>query len=261
MPSSRRAEGLVALLLLLAAVFGFAFTVVYIVLSGDTQLLGIAMGGALLLLAAACIVAGKFVVPQETAVEERGPLLDEERTEEVVEMVEAGGEGISRRVMLLGAGGIAGAALVTAAATPLASLGPDDARPARDPVGARGAPGRRGGAAVPGRRDPDRLVLHRAARGQGPGVLRRRAAGGPAAGGVHPPAGGPPRLGRRPGSSPTRRSAPTPAARSRCTATRPTRQPASSRRSPARATTRRSCPATAGEWCSARPAGRCPSCR
>ncbi len=123
-PSSRRAEGLVALLLLLAAVFGFAFTVVYIVLSDDTQLLGIAMGGALLLLAAACIVAGKFVVAQETAVEERGPLLDEERTEEVVEMVEAGGEGISRRVMLLGASGIAGAALVTAAATPLASLGP-----------------------------------------------------------------------------------------------------------------------------------------
>ena len=97
---------------------------VYIVLSGDTQLLGIAMGGALLLLAAACIVAGKFVVPQETAVEERGPLLDEKQTEEVVEMVEAGGEGISRRVMLLGAGGVAGAALVTAAATPLASLGP-----------------------------------------------------------------------------------------------------------------------------------------
>ena len=52
-PSSPRAEGLVALLLLLAAVFGFAFTVIYIVLSGDTQLLGVAMGGALLLLAAA----------------------------------------------------------------------------------------------------------------------------------------------------------------------------------------------------------------
>ncbi|MGO9497140.1 MAG: ubiquinol-cytochrome c reductase iron-sulfur subunit [Solirubrobacteraceae bacterium] len=123
-PSSPRAEGLVALLLLLAAVFGFAFTVIYIVLSGDTQLLGVAMGGALLLLAAACIVAGKFVVPQETAVEERGPLLVEKRTEEVVEMIEAGGEGISRRAMLLGAGGAASAALLTAAATPLVSLGP-----------------------------------------------------------------------------------------------------------------------------------------
>ena len=44
--------------------------------------------------------------------------------EEVVEMVEAGGEGISRRVLLAGASGLAGAGLVTAAATPLASLGP-----------------------------------------------------------------------------------------------------------------------------------------
>jgi ubiquinol-cytochrome c reductase iron-sulfur subunit len=123
-PASPRAETLVALLLLLAAGFAFAFTVVYIVLSGDTQLLGIAMGVALCLLAAACIVAGKFVVPQETAVEERGPLLEEEQTEEVVEMIEEGGQGISRRALLVGAGGVAGAAVVTAAVTPLASLGP-----------------------------------------------------------------------------------------------------------------------------------------
>ncbi|MFZ0382489.1 MAG: hypothetical protein WAL38_31995, partial [Solirubrobacteraceae bacterium] len=123
-PSNRRAEGFVASLLLLAAVFGFAFTVLYIVLSGDTQLLGAAMGGALLLLAAACIVAGKFVVPQETAVEERGPLLEEKKTQEVIELIEVGGDGISRRKMLIGAGGVAGAALLTAAATPLASLGP-----------------------------------------------------------------------------------------------------------------------------------------
>src|SRR5207248_1802438 len=65
-PSNPRAETLVAALLLLAALFGFAFTVIYIVSSADTQLLGAALGGALCLLAAACIVAGKFVVPQET---------------------------------------------------------------------------------------------------------------------------------------------------------------------------------------------------
>jgi len=123
-PSSRRAEGVVALLLLIAALFAFAFPVIYIVSSGDTQLLGVALGGALLLLAVACIVAGKFVVPQETAVEDRGPLLVEEQTEEVIELIEAGGQGISRRAILLGAGGAAGAALLTAAATPLASLGP-----------------------------------------------------------------------------------------------------------------------------------------
>jgi quinol---cytochrome c reductase iron-sulfur subunit len=123
-PRNRTAETWVAALLLLAAVFALAFTVFYIVSSGDTQLLGIAIGGGLCLLAAACIVAGKFVVVQETAVEERAPLLDEEETQEAVVMIEAGGEGISRRALLAGAGGVAGAALVTAAATPLASLGP-----------------------------------------------------------------------------------------------------------------------------------------
>jgi ubiquinol-cytochrome c reductase iron-sulfur subunit len=123
-PANPRAETLVAGLLLVAALFGFAFTVLYIVLSGNTQLLGVAMGGALCLLAAACIVAGKFVVPQETHVEERDALLVEEQTEEVVGMIEAGGEGVSRRALLLGAGGVAGAGLITAAAAPLASLGP-----------------------------------------------------------------------------------------------------------------------------------------
>jgi ubiquinol-cytochrome c reductase iron-sulfur subunit len=123
-PANRRAEALVAGLLVLATLFGFAFTVLYIVTSADTQLLGGALGGALCLLAVACIVAGKFVVPQETHVEERDALLVEEQTEEVVGMIEAGGEGVSRRALLLGAGGVAGAGLLTAAATPLASLGP-----------------------------------------------------------------------------------------------------------------------------------------
>jgi ubiquinol-cytochrome c reductase iron-sulfur subunit len=123
-PANPRAETLVAALLLLAALFGFAFTVIYIVLSSDTQLLGAALGGALCLLAAACIMAGKFVVPQETDVEERDALLVEDQTEEVVTMIEQGGEGISRRALLIGAGGVAGAGLLTAAATPVASLGP-----------------------------------------------------------------------------------------------------------------------------------------
>ena len=123
-PSNRRAETAVAALLGLAALSALAFTVVYIAVSGDTQLLGIALGGSLCLLAAACIVAGKLVVPQETAVEERDRLLDEEQTEEVLEIIESGGQGLSRRALLAGAGGVAGAALLTAAATPLASLGP-----------------------------------------------------------------------------------------------------------------------------------------
>jgi ubiquinol-cytochrome c reductase iron-sulfur subunit len=123
-PSNRRAETVVALLLICSSVFAFGFTAVYVAAGHNTQLLGLAFGGALALLAAALIVAGKFVVPQETHVEDRGQLLVEEHVEEVAEMIEEGGEGVSRRVLLTGAGGLAGAAIVTAAATPLASLGP-----------------------------------------------------------------------------------------------------------------------------------------
>ncbi len=123
-PADRRAETLVAALLIAGALLGFGFTVIYVVLETNTQLLGIAMGGCLAMLAAASIVAGKLVVPQETSVEPRDQLLDEEQTESLVEIVESGGQGISRRVLLTGAGGLAGAAVVTAVAAPLASLGP-----------------------------------------------------------------------------------------------------------------------------------------
>lgn len=123
-PSNRRIETVVAVLLLGSAVCGFGFLAVYIVLQTNTQLLGVAMGGTLILLAAALIIAGKLVVPQEVSVEPREPLLDDDAVDEVVELVEAGGEGVSRRGLLVGAGGLAGAALVGAAAAPVASLGP-----------------------------------------------------------------------------------------------------------------------------------------
>ncbi|HEX4627823.1 MAG TPA: Rieske (2Fe-2S) protein [Gemmatimonadales bacterium] len=125
LPRNRRAEALVALLLVCAGVFAFGFTVVYVAAGASTQLLGLALGGALALVAAAAIVAGKAVVPQETSVEERGVLLDEQEVGEVIEIVESGGEGISRRGLLAGAAGLAGAGVLTAAVTPLASLGPD----------------------------------------------------------------------------------------------------------------------------------------
>ena len=124
-PASSRAEAVVAALLALAAVCGFGFTAIYIVRPGNqTQWLGLALGLTLALLAAACITAGKLVVPQETKVEERDQLLDEEVVEEVTEQIESGAEGISRRGLLIGAGGVAGTGLVVALATPAASLGP-----------------------------------------------------------------------------------------------------------------------------------------
>lgn len=123
-PSNPGAERLVAFLLLLAAVFGFGFTAVYVLEGHNNQLLGLAMGGMFALLAAAAVIAGKLVVPQETASEEREPLLEEGQPEEIVGMLETAGEGVSRRGLLVGATGVAGAAMTTAVITTLASLGP-----------------------------------------------------------------------------------------------------------------------------------------
>ncbi|HEY2439504.1 MAG TPA: Rieske (2Fe-2S) protein [Solirubrobacteraceae bacterium] len=125
-PANRTSETVVAALLVLAAACALGFIVVYVVTQtqAQTQLLGLAMGFALAFLAAAAIVAGRLVAPQETAVEERDQLLREDELEEVVEIIEAGGEGISRRGLLTVTGGLAGAAVLGAAAAPLASLGP-----------------------------------------------------------------------------------------------------------------------------------------
>jgi ubiquinol-cytochrome c reductase iron-sulfur subunit len=123
-PANRGAELLVALLLFGAALAALAFIAFYVIKQFNTQLLGLAMGCALALLAAAAIIAGKGVVVQETHVEERDQLLKPEQVEETVEIVEAGGEGISRRGLLTCATCVAGGAVVAAAAAPLASLGP-----------------------------------------------------------------------------------------------------------------------------------------
>jgi ubiquinol-cytochrome c reductase iron-sulfur subunit len=125
LPANPRAERLVAALLFAAALLGFGFTAAYVADGTNPQLLGGALGGALGLAGAACIVAGKLVVPQETSAEQRDVLLDERRAEEVVQVVESGTAGITRRGLIASAAGLAGAGIATAAATPLASLGPD----------------------------------------------------------------------------------------------------------------------------------------
>jgi ubiquinol-cytochrome c reductase iron-sulfur subunit len=123
-PADGRAELWVALLLFAAAALALAFIALYVFDQFNTQLLGVAMGATLALLAAATITAGKFVVPQETSVEERDQLLEADAVSEVVELVESGGDGISRRGLLTCATCVAGGALATAAVAPLASLGP-----------------------------------------------------------------------------------------------------------------------------------------
>ena len=120
-----RAELWVAALLGLAALAAVGFVVVYVVdPGGSTQYLGLSLGLCLAALAAAAVVAGKRLVAQESAVEERPQLEHPDERERVAEIVERPRAGISRRRLLKGAAGAAGAALGGALIVPLAALGP-----------------------------------------------------------------------------------------------------------------------------------------
>lgn len=122
-PRRDRAELAVATALLGAGAAGAGFVAVFVT-DHDTQLLGLCLGLAFLLLALAAIVAGKLVVPQERAVEPRSPLYEPAQTEAIEQTLRAGAEGVTRRRLLLCAGGAAGAGIGAAAIVPLGALGP-----------------------------------------------------------------------------------------------------------------------------------------
>jgi len=105
----------------------FAGSVMFIVayaLEWSTQALGIALGGALVAIAAALILAGKRVAPGEEVQEERPALADPDQQRELARDVERGGQGVSRRGVLLGGAAVTGTALGAALVIPAASLGP-----------------------------------------------------------------------------------------------------------------------------------------
>jgi ubiquinol-cytochrome c reductase iron-sulfur subunit len=117
------AERLVALLLLLTPIAAVVFVALF-TLHPNTQLLGLALGVTLALLAAALVLAGRWLVPQETKVEQRPQLADPEKAQQVRERVAAGAEGITRRRLLAGAAGAAGVGLTAAVVIPVVALGP-----------------------------------------------------------------------------------------------------------------------------------------
>ena len=121
---SPRAENLLVGLLFGAAACAIAFIVLYAV-DDDTQLIGLALGLSIALIAGGAIVTGKRVLPQETAVEERPQLERPDEEQEAAELVRAGGEGISRRKLIGLAASAAGASLGAALVVPAASLGPN----------------------------------------------------------------------------------------------------------------------------------------
>lgn len=119
----RRAESIVLALLGLTALCALAFCVLYFV-NDNTQLLGLSLGLSLAFLAAAAVIAGHRLVPQDKREDKRPEHVDEEAADEVEELFEESGSALSRRRLLLRAGGLAGVSLGAATIVPVASCGP-----------------------------------------------------------------------------------------------------------------------------------------
>jgi ubiquinol-cytochrome c reductase iron-sulfur subunit len=122
-PTGPRAELGVAALLLLAAAAAVAFVIVYAG-GADTQALGLALGVALLLVAAAFLVVAKRLVPQQETDEPYPEPAHPTEQNEAARIFEESAGGLTRKKLLTVAAGAAGSALAVAVVTPLASLGP-----------------------------------------------------------------------------------------------------------------------------------------
>ncbi|MFL5781683.1 MAG: ubiquinol-cytochrome c reductase iron-sulfur subunit [Thermoleophilaceae bacterium] len=125
-PRSPGAELVVVGLLFAAALLAIAFVVVYVVdgIAGQVQLMGAALGGAFIALAAALILAGKTLVPDEELEEEYPEPEHPQEQEEIDQIVRESGSRITRKGLLGTAAGAAVTALGAALVAPLASLGP-----------------------------------------------------------------------------------------------------------------------------------------
>jgi ubiquinol-cytochrome c reductase iron-sulfur subunit len=122
----RRAEGLVVVLFVCAAVCGAAFPVVYAVnaIPRQTQFLGLSLGLCFGFIAAACVVISKRLVVSEELEDDYSVPEHPEEQERLEQLVEESGDRITRKRLFLIAGGAAGTALGVALVTPAASLGP-----------------------------------------------------------------------------------------------------------------------------------------
>ena len=121
--SSRRAETVTLVALVVAALGGAAFCIAYVFFP-DTQVLGLTIGIGLASFGVAAVVAAKRIIPHEEAVEEIEDFGSEEEQDAAVEVVREPEEGVSRRGLLLRATGAAGATIGAATLLPIASCGP-----------------------------------------------------------------------------------------------------------------------------------------
>jgi ubiquinol-cytochrome c reductase iron-sulfur subunit len=121
LPATPRREMAAIVLLLVASVAAVVFIVLYFA-DASTQLLGAALGAALLCAAAAMIVAGRLLLPQIVDVEPRPEVEHPEAPDEVDRELRSAGRGLSRKRLLLAAGGAATASIGAASVAPLLSL-------------------------------------------------------------------------------------------------------------------------------------------
>ncbi len=150
-PSDRRAELLLAALLAGAGLCAIGFVVVYALdrLPAQTQLLGLALGLAFVLLAAATIVLARRLVAEEELVEDYGEPSHPEEQEAAARIPVESADSLTRRRLLTLAAGGAGVALGAALVAPALSLGP-----AFDPDVLRRTPWRAGRRLVDARGQP-----------------------------------------------------------------------------------------------------------
>jgi ubiquinol-cytochrome c reductase iron-sulfur subunit len=120
-----RTETLVILLLGAASACATGFVAVYVIdrIPRQTQFLGLSLGLSFACLAAACLLVGKRLVPDDE-IESHYSAEHVEAQEEVVQIVEESKDAFTRKRLLGLAAGGAGAALGAAILTPVVSLGP-----------------------------------------------------------------------------------------------------------------------------------------
>jgi ubiquinol-cytochrome c reductase iron-sulfur subunit len=126
-PAEPPAESAVIALLFAAAACAAGFVAVYAIegVPHRTQFLGLSLGLALALIAAALIVTGKRLVAREQLEDDYPLPREHERDEDqVVQLVEAGGRRLTRKRLLIVGAGAVGTALGAALIAPAASLGP-----------------------------------------------------------------------------------------------------------------------------------------
>jgi quinol---cytochrome c reductase iron-sulfur subunit len=125
-PPDRGAENAVIVLLLLAGLAGAAFVFFYATSSipHQTQWLGLTLGVALGLVAAALIVLSRTLLNEEESEEDYPQHEHPAEQEQIEELVERTGSRFTRKGLLKAAGGAAAVGVGAALVAPAASLGP-----------------------------------------------------------------------------------------------------------------------------------------